>query len=185
MISVLRLNHRIGRDDRMSTHCGLVSRAFGADEIIFTGDEDHGLIESIRNVVQRWGGNFQARHESSHTKVIKDYKRRGFKVVHLTMYGMPIQEKIDEIKKSNNLLIVIGGEKVPPEVYQLADFNISVTTQPHSEVAALSITLDRIFGGKELSKEFNGEMKVVPQEKGKKVIRWKKETSHSTEHIQN
>jgi tRNA (cytidine56-2'-O)-methyltransferase len=59
---------------------------------------------------------------------------------------------------------------VPGEVYQLSDWNISVTNQPHSEVAALSILLDRFFEGRELKKEFkNARIKIVPQEKGKKI----------------
>ena len=38
MIVVLRLGHRIGRDARISTHCGLVARALGANKIIYSGD---------------------------------------------------------------------------------------------------------------------------------------------------
>ncbi len=183
MISVLRLGHRVGRDERISTHCGLVARAFGADEIIYTGEEDKGLIESVMNVVKKWGGNFSAKYEKSYRKVINEYKSRGFKIIHLTMYGIPIQDVAKNLK--GDLMIVIGGEKVPPDIYDLSDFNIAVTNQPHSEVAALAIALDRIFDGAELSKEFEGGMKIIPQKRGKKVIKpWKKETSSSTEHVQ-
>jgi tRNA (cytidine56-2'-O)-methyltransferase len=70
-----------------------------------------------------------------------------------------------------DLLIVVGAEKVPPEVYQAADFNISVGNQPHSEVAALAILLDRLAQGKEFSKEFEGgNIKVLPCERGKRVV---------------
>jgi tRNA (cytidine56-2'-O)-methyltransferase len=75
-----------------------------------------------------------------------------------------------EIKKHKNVLLVIGGEKVPPELYELADYNVSVGLQPHSEVAALAITLDRYFAGKELRKKFKDGLKIIPKEKGKKVI---------------
>ena len=37
-ISVLRLGHRIERDKRITSHLGLTARAFGADEIILSGD---------------------------------------------------------------------------------------------------------------------------------------------------
>ena len=52
----------------------------------------------------------------------------------------------------------------------MADFNISVGNQPHSEVAALAIFLDRYSGGKWQKKEFNGKIEIQPCNKGKKVI---------------
>jgi len=33
-VNVLRLGHRYSRDRRISTHVGLVARAFGADELL-------------------------------------------------------------------------------------------------------------------------------------------------------
>ena len=64
---------------------------------------------------------------------------------------------------------MIGGEKVPGEVYGLADYNIAVTNQPHSEVAALAVFLHEYFSGKELDKKFRGRLKIVPQAAGKKI----------------
>jgi len=52
------------------------------------------------------------------------------------------------------VLVVAGGEKVPTEVYRLADLNISIGSRPHSEVAAIAILLDRLMEGKELGREF-------------------------------
>ncbi|MEM5871528.1 MAG: tRNA (cytidine(56)-2'-O)-methyltransferase, partial [Candidatus Aenigmatarchaeota archaeon] len=54
-IYVLRLGHRIHRDERISTHCGLVARAFGADGIIYSGEHDEKLIESVKRVSEEWG----------------------------------------------------------------------------------------------------------------------------------
>jgi tRNA (cytidine56-2'-O)-methyltransferase len=168
MIVVLRLGHRIERDKRLSTHCGLVARAFGAQKLVYTGQKDSGLEESINSVTRGWGGPFQIEHSESARKLIKDWKGKS---VHLTVYGIPIQEKIRTIRKIRNLLIVIGGEKVPPEVYQDCDWNMSVTGQPHSEVAALAIFLHECFRGKELSKRFQkAQKRVVPQERGKRII---------------
>ena len=168
MICVLRLGHRIDRDKRLSTHCGLVARAFGAQKLVYTGEKDSGLEESINSVTKGWGGPFQIEHSESGRKLMKDWKGN---VVHLTIYGIPVEKKIRTLRKEKNLLIVVGGEKVPPEVYQECDFNISVTGQPHSEVAALAIFLHEYFAGKELSKRFRkANKKVVPQERGKKVI---------------
>ena len=88
------------------------------------------------------------------------------------MYGLPIQDKIDNIRKcKENLLIVIGSEKVPGEIYNLSDWNVAIMNQPHSEVAALALFLDRFFKGQELKKQFkNTKINVIPQERGKKTI---------------
>lgn len=169
-IFVLRLGHRISRDKRISTHCGLVSRAFGANGIIYSGERDQSLLDSVKNVVKQWGGKFEVKYEKDWKSFVRKWKG---KVVHLTIYGMPVQEKIEEIEKSKeDLLIVIGGEKVPPELYKLADWNISITNQPHSEIAALAIFLDKLFKGGELYKRFtNGKIRVEPDESGKKVFK--------------
>ena len=58
MIKVLRLFHRAHRDHRVTTHCALVSRAFGADEFVFSGERDTSIILSVNDVVRRWGGPF-------------------------------------------------------------------------------------------------------------------------------
>lgn len=94
--------------------------------------------------------------------------------VHLTMYGEPIKERIEEIKKERDILVIVGAEKVPREVFDLADYNIAIGNQPHSEVAALAIFLDRYTEGGWQNKKFEGEMEIVPMKKGKRVVRRKK-----------
>jgi len=166
---VLRLGHRLHRDERISTHCGLVARAFGAEKIIYSGDRDISVVNSVKRVVDKWGGPFEVEYEKNWKDVIKRWK--GLKV-HLTFYGLPIQDKINEIRKhKKDLFVIIGGEKVPGEVYSLVDYNISVTQQPHSEISSLCYFLDELFEGKELEKRFkNARIKIVPQERGKKTI---------------
>ncbi len=170
MITTLRLSHRIERDKRISTHCALVSRALGADKLIFTGQNDSSMIKSVESVVNRWGGNFQIEYSSSWKKTIKSFE--GIKV-HLTVYGMPVEKEIQKIRnatKQKDMMIIIGSAKVPPQVYQLSDYNISIANQPHSEVAALAIFLHEYFEGKELNKTFSEEkIKVIPSERGKNV----------------
>ncbi|MBN1923235.1 MAG: tRNA (cytidine(56)-2'-O)-methyltransferase [Nanoarchaeota archaeon] len=171
MIVVLRLNHRRERDKRVSTHIGLVARAFGADKVVYTGDSDEALIKSLQTVVLGWGGSFAADYEKDYRKVIMDYASKGFKIVHLTMYGLPLEEQATNLRKHKNLLIIVGGEKVPGDVYEAADYNISVTNQPHSEIAALALTLDRVFKGKEFELRFKGAQKVIkPDPKGKSFL---------------
>lgn len=170
MITVLRLGHRLGRDDRISTHCGLVSRALGAASIIYSGDHDDKMVEGINSVTQRFGGKFEVGYNPNFNHVIKDFKKRNFTIVHLTAYGMPLQKKIGQIKRKGKILVIVGSEKVPGEIYQLSDFNISVTSQPHSEIAALSIFLYAYGGKKALEQKFHkSKIKIIPQEKGKKV----------------
>lgn len=170
MITVLRLGHRLGRDDRISTHCGLVARAFGAGAIIYSGDHDAQMMQGIRDTSARWGGKFSVSYEQSWKKAVARHKKKGFCVVHATMYGLPIQNMIRKIRKKKKILFVIGGEKVPAELYALSDYNIAVTSQPHSEVAALAILLHEYFHGNELKKKFSGKLKIIPQEKGKRVV---------------
>jgi len=166
---VLRLGHRRRRDPRLTTHVALTARALGCDGMILSGEKDEKIIEGIKRVVKRWGGGFEVKYEKNWKKIIKEWKG---KIVHLTMYGLPVEEKINEIRNCRKkLMIVVGSGKVPAEVYRVADWNISITNQPHSEVAALAIFLDRLFEGKELEKKFkNAKIRIVPQEKGKVII---------------
>ena len=168
-IWVLRLNHRLHRDERISSHVGLVARAFGCNGIIFSGEQDKKLMNSIKKVVKSWGGPFEGKYEKSWKKVVKNWDG---KIVHLTMYGLSIQRKIKEIKKrKDDLLVIVGSAKVSGEAYQLADWNIAITNQPHSEVAALGVFLHELFEGKELKGKFkSAKIKVLPQQKGKKII---------------
>ncbi len=172
MITVLRIGHRPQRDKRITTHVALVARAFGADRIIIT-TKDEKIERSVRDIVERFGGNFEILSGIPLKRALKDFKGT---IVHLTMYGLPVDEVIPKIPKVKDLMIIVGAEKVPREIYELADFNVAVGNQPHSEVAALAIFLDRFLGGKELRREFeNAKMKVIPQERGKKVINLEKD----------
>ncbi len=170
MIHVLRLEHRPFRDQRISTHCGLVARTLGADKIIYSGQQDDSFEKSINGVTERFGGKFKIEFSESWRKTIQFYRKKKFLLVHLTMYGLEIQKQISKIRKNKNILLIIGGEKVPWEVYKMVDYNIAVTNQPHSEVGALAIFLDRYFSGKELEKKFSGNIRIVPQGAGKKVV---------------
>ncbi len=165
-VYVLRLGHRPGRDKRLSTHVALTARAFGAKGIYFD-TYDESVFDSVRDVAERWGGNFFIEKVDGWRRLIKEFD--GI-VVHLTMYGLPLPEKIEDIKKASRALVVIGAEKVPPEVYQLADFNIAIGNQPHSEVAALAVFLDRVLDGEVFRKKFEGaKIRVIPSERGKTV----------------
>jgi len=166
MIAILRIGHRPFRDKRITTHVALVARAFGADKI-FVDTRDTKLESTISSVVDRFGGDFKIETGVDWKKVIKTWN--GVKI-HLTMYGLPLDHVIPEIKKHRDVLIIVGSEKVPAELFELADYNIAVGNQPHSEVAAVALFLDRYLEGKWAERVFDGKVKIVPSEKGKKVI---------------
>jgi len=167
-VYVLRLGHREKRDKRISTHVALTARAFGAKGIYFTV-YDKSVFESVSEVVKRWGGDFFIKHVENWKKFLREF--RGIKV-HLTMYGIPLTQKIDEIKKADKILVIVGAEKVPPEVYELSNYNISIGNQPHSEIAALAVFLDRVLDGKVFDLKFeNAKIEVIPSERCKIVRR--------------
>jgi len=156
------MGHRPQRDKRITTHVCLVARAFGADSII-VDKPDERLKETVDQVVQQWGGTFSVTFQPWRT-VLKTWEGT---IAHLTMYGLPLQEKISEIRRLDHILVVLGAEKVPRAVFERADYNISVTNQPHSEVAALALFLDRYFQGTQLQKDFKGKLKIIPTERTK------------------
>jgi tRNA (cytidine56-2'-O)-methyltransferase len=168
-VSVLRIGHRLVRDDRVTTHAALVARAFGADRIYMTG-VDQSVSDTVASVTKRWGGKFEVQVVQDWKGLAKTWKKEGGKVAHLTMYGINIDDAVERLRKEDRILVIVGAEKVPREAYELADHNIAIGNQPHSEIAALAIFLDRMFKGNQLKKELTGgRLKIVPTERGKQV----------------
>lgn len=169
-VVVLRLGHRPGRDDRMTTHIGLTARALGADRALFVGDASQSR-ETVDDITTRFGGPFEAEVIESYRPVIREWDGV---VVHLTMYGERVQDVETDLREAHAeqpVLVVVGAEKVPFDVYEEADYNVGVTNQPHSEVAALAVFLDRLFDGRQLDREWDGaDRRVVPMETGKRVV---------------
>ena len=167
-ITVLRVGHRYVRDYRTLTHLCLVSRALGA-ECVYLEEVEKELEETVAEVNRTWGGDFAIR-QGRWKQVFKEAKEGGRTIVHLTMYGSPLQEKIAELRKGGSFLIAVGGPKVPGEVYKMADYNIAVTSQPHSEIAALAIAIHDIQRGEELKKVFGDyKLRIIPSASGKQV----------------
>lgn len=165
MITVLRLGHRPARDKRVTTHVALTARALGADAILVS-TRDPTLERTVRDVVRRFGGDFRIETGVAWRRLLRDWK--GTKV-HLTMYGLPLEETLTQVEP-RELLVVVGAEKVPREVFDLVDFNIAVGNQPHSEVAALAVFLDRLLGGKAHRDYLDGRLRIRPSAKGKTVL---------------
>lgn len=169
---MLRLGHRPGRDKRITTHVVLVARAFGARGIYIANVVDESIKKSIEKVVQRWGGKyFTLVMGVDPMKIVKEFKKDGGCVVHLTMYGLPVDDVINSIReRCRKILVIVGAEKVERIYYELADYNISIGNQPHSEVSALALFLDRLWNGVELKMCFkDAKYYIVPSVRGKVV----------------
>jgi tRNA (cytidine56-2'-O)-methyltransferase len=166
---ILRIGHRPKRDQRVTTHVGLAARALGA-EGMYLAEVDKGVVQSINDVVTRWGGTFFCRDGVKWRHCINGWKERGGTVVHLTMYGLNIPDVIDEIRQKDNVLVIVGAEKVPAEIFGLADYNVSVSSQPHSEISSLAVFLDHLFSGTELTARYpEAKIRIIPSYVGKKT----------------
>lgn len=168
-VVILRIGHRPERDQRVTTHVGLTGRALGARGM-YLAASDKGVVQSIADVTERWGGKYFCEDNVKWRSCIKEWKADGGVVVHLTMYGLNLPDVINEIRSNNKILVIVGAEKVPGEIYGLADFNVAVTGQPHSEISSLALFLDHLFAGTELKKEFPGaQIRIIPSKAGKQT----------------
>ena len=169
IIEVVRIGQRVVRDDRVTTHVALVSRSFGAEKIFMT-EVNPEIKDTLDKINNTWGGNFIVEFIDNWKSVVKKKKEEGFKIIHLSMYGEKINDVQNQLRKEEKMLVVVGAEKVPREIYELADYNIGVGSQPHSEISALAILLDRIQQGEQFEKVFpDAKRKIIPTKNGKNV----------------
>jgi tRNA (cytidine56-2'-O)-methyltransferase len=169
VIEVVRIGQRLVRDDRVTTHVALVARAFGCSKI-FMSEVNPEIKDTLEKINNTWGGDFTVEFIDNWKSVVK-IKKKDSKIIHLTMYGESINDVDVQLSKEENLLIVVGAEKVPREIYDLADYNVGIGSQPHSEISALAIILDRIQKGEQFKNSFPGaKRKIIPTRKGKNVL---------------
>ena len=175
-VHVLRLGHRRERDKRITSHLGLTARAFGADNFVLSGEEDPNVLETLESVSERFGGNFNAQYEKRPMGWLRNFVQNDAGdgspgiAIHLTMYGLPWNETVPEIPTDRPIAIVVGGAKVPGEVFGVCQYNISIGNQPHSEVAALAVFLQTWKPNGTNASNFNGGLTVVPMESGKQIL---------------
>ena len=165
-VSVLRVGHRAGRDPRLTTHLALASRAFGAVRM-FLEPPDPALALRVGALARGWGGSFAVVGVEDWKRVVRSFDGL---VVHLTMYGQPLTRAITALRRAPRVLLVVGGAKVPAELFHVSDLNVAVGHQPHSEVAAVAVVLDRLVGGRDTSRFVGASRRVVPRARGKKVV---------------
>ncbi len=166
-VSVLRVGHRAGRDPRLTTHLALAARALGAERM-YLEPPDPGLALRVAGVARGWGGAFSVEGVSDWRRVVREFPGR---VVHLTMYGESLDRALPRLRGASQLLLVVGGAKVPPELYRSSDVNVAVGHQPHSEVAAVAVVLDRLLGLPTSHRFAGARQRIVPQARGKRVVR--------------
>lgn len=170
IIEVARLGQRLVRDDRVTTHAALVSRAFGARRI-YMSEASPEIRDTVLEVNRAWGGDFEVVLEENLKGVIRRKKADSYHIVHLTMYGEGLAEALPRMERSEKMLVVIGAGKMPRGIYEMADYNVAVGSQPHSEIAALAVLLDRVQGGRQLEWRPPGAAKrIIPSRNGKKVV---------------
>ncbi len=170
-VTVVRLGHRPQRDKRITSHLGLTARAMGASHFILCGEADDKVLETMTDVSTTFGGDFTAEYAKGALRTIKRMKADGVTIVHLTMYGEPHPKVAAALQQTERVAIVVGGAKVPGEIYKLADYNVAVGHQPHSEVAALALFMDGLMGGVAGPERFPGaRLEVHPHPSGKVVV---------------
>ena len=163
---VLRIGHRPERDKRITTHVALTSRAFGASRM-YLSKPDSRVVTTINEVVAKFGGDFEIEPLTNPRKFAKKWKGQ---IVHLTMFGLPLEDFEDKLRAEEPpILFIVGAEKVPPWTFEYADYNISIGNQPHSEVSALAITLSRLNENYR-TQEFGGPLQVIPSIDHRKMI---------------
>lgn len=166
-VTILRLGHRPQRDKRLTTHVCLTARAFGAERVVFPSTDSR-VDSTVEDVTERFGGPFEIVEEPSWRELIREWEGPS---MHLTMYGQPHTDVLAETEGDDEVLVVLGAEKVPRAVYDLVDYNVAVGNQPHSEVAALAVVLYELKGPEALrSQRVGAEVEVLPSARGKRIV---------------
>ena len=75
---ILRIGHRPERDQRVTTHVGLSTRALGASGMYLAAD-DAKVADSIADVAKRFGGDYFCENDVKWKSCINNFKREGGK----------------------------------------------------------------------------------------------------------
>jgi len=139
------------------------ARAFGASNIILNDKRNERLVRHAKNLCNKWGGVFDIYFTDDWRKVLK--KKRNYKSVYLTRFGMPINSKLSMIKTYKNLILIVTMNETYKPVFECSDFNVSITPQPHTNASAIATFLYSFYTGRELALRFkNAKLKVMPSE---------------------
>ena len=168
LISVLVVG-RSDYEDELSL-C-MVARAFGASTITFC-PEDKSIMRKLsrkcKALNRDWGGAFSFSFTNDWKRFVKE--KKNYLKVYLTRYGMPMKKIGYQVRTYKNVLIIVSEKETIKQLYKAADFNLSITTQPHSCASAIGVFLHDFYQGRELAIHFeNARYKVSPEQHGMKV----------------
>lgn len=146
----------------------LVARAFGASEIVFTSDNKKLISKSQRfckGMCADWGGRFNISFTSNWKAYIKN--KKNYKTVYLTRYGIPMKQMRYTLRAYKNLLVIASFSEEINALYEFADFNISITSQPHTIASSITALLLAYYRDREPSIHFeNAKYKIIPEPHG-------------------
>lgn len=143
----------------------LTARAFGAAEITLVGRNDPKLLKYMNGLNKKWGGSFRVKFVKNYKDALKSASK--YTKVYLTRFGMALQSKSYILKTYKNMVLIVSTKDVSKQLHQIADYNISISTQPHCGAAAIAIFLHEFYNGRELAMHFeNAKLKLVPSEHG-------------------
>ncbi len=154
----------------------LTARAFGASGFILSDLNDFAIKRTLEKITENWGGTFIFRMGIPFKNAVEEWKRNDGIIIHLTAYGENIETSniLDRIKShKKDMMLIVGSKKVPKDFFseKISDYNLAVGNQPHSEIAAVAIFLDRFFHGKELSRAYdNAKFFIIPSKRKKQLI---------------
>ena len=151
----------------------------GANHFVLCGDEDQGVLETLSDVTDNFGGTFSSEHHAKPMGFLRHFAKQGGRIVHLTMYGEP--HDTVKIPTDTPIAVVVGGAKVPGEIYKLANYNVAIGHQPHSEVAALALFMSELMGGVAGPAQFPGARLEIQSHPSGKVVIDRNEDSESSE----
>ena len=151
----------------------MVARAFGASNVTFYPEDGKSmkkLERRCRSLNRNWGGAFSAASTKDWKSFVKE--KKNYLKIYLTRYGIPINKIGYQIRTYKNVLVIVSEKEVIKPLYKTSDFNLSITTQPHSCTSSIAVFLHDFYQGRELAMHFeNARYKVNPEERGIRIQR--------------
>ncbi len=141
----------------------LTARAFGAQSITFTTRANKKLVSYIKRTNGRWGGKFEVCFDKDWRKAIE--RSRNYEKVYLTLGGIPINKIIYRIRTYKNVMLIVTLQNDERTFEGVADFNVSITNQPHSTISSVAVFLHMFYSGRELAIRFNNAKYKIKQAK--------------------
>jgi tRNA (cytidine56-2'-O)-methyltransferase len=167
----------IGRNSyQNSLDLCVTSRALGASEITFIGKKDTQLADYMNKMASKWGGKFKVSFAKSYQEFMKS-SDKAIKI-YLTRYGTSLTEKSAMISTYKRIVLIVTDKEDVDYINKVADFKISITSQPHCSAAAIAVFLHEYYKGRELAMHFeNAKYKI--SEKGDAEIKRQNGTASS------